>query len=88
MKSSVSPVNDGLPRDDVAQEKQLVCRVGQVSLHPRGRKGVLKCLGYHTLDLSVVWRTTSQSLVVATLSYPPEVKEKCPERENQQILGN
>ena len=45
--------NDGLPRDEVAQENQLVGGVGQVSLHPLGREGVLKCLGYHALDLSV-----------------------------------
>src|SRR5436853_422040 len=31
-------------------------------------------------------RATSCSFCITTLSHPPEVKEKCPEREDQQIL--
>src|SRR5713101_2405935 len=31
-------------------------------------------------------RETSCSCSFTTLSHPPEVKEKCPKRENQQIL--
>src|SRR5216683_685425 len=43
--------HDGLPRDNVAQEDQIMGGVGQMSLDPLGRERVLKCLCYHGMDL-------------------------------------
>src|SRR5216683_4227925 len=43
--------HDGLPRDHVAQEDQIMGGVGQMSLDPLGRERVLKCLCSHGMDL-------------------------------------
>ena len=44
-------IDDGLPRDDVAQENQFVCGIRQMGLNPLGTEGILKGLCYHDLDL-------------------------------------
>src|SRR5439155_1830468 len=75
-------LNDGLPRDNVAQDDQLMRGVNQVSLAPRRTERVFECLCYHGRDLRVGCREMSCS----TLSHLSEVTEKCPGRENQQIL--
>lgn len=46
-------VNNGLPRNDVAQDDQIVGRIGQMRFDPLGRERVLKCLCYHGMDLCV-----------------------------------
>ena len=46
-------LNDGLPRDNVVQEDQIMGGVGQMNLDPLGRERVLKCLCYHGMDLCV-----------------------------------
>src|SRR5437879_10537557 len=46
-------VKNGVPRNDVAQEDQIVSGVGQMRLDPLGRERVLKCLCYHGMDLCV-----------------------------------
>ena len=46
-------VNNGVPRNDVAQEDQIVSGVGQMRLDPLGRERVLKCLCSHGMDLCV-----------------------------------
>ena len=51
-------LNDGLPRDNVVQDEQIMCGVGQMSLDPLGRERVLKCLCYHGMDLCVGCRET------------------------------
>jgi hypothetical protein len=76
-------LNDGLPRDNVAQDDQIMCGVSQVSLDPLRTERVFECLCYHARDLCVGCREMS----CATLSHLSEVTEKCPGRENQQILA-
>jgi len=76
-------LNDGLPRDNVVQDDQIMCGVGQMRLDPLGRERVFECLCYHGRDLCVGCREMSCS----TLSHLSEVTEKCPGRENQQILS-
>src|SRR5712691_6150891 len=76
-------LNDGLPRDNVAQDDQLMRGVSQVSLAPLRTERVFECLCYHGRDLRVGCREMSCS----TLSHLSEVTEKCPGRENQQILA-
>lgn len=44
-------IDDGLPRDDVAQGDQFVCGIRQMGLDPLGTEGVLKGLCYHDRDL-------------------------------------
>jgi len=51
-------LNDGLPRDNVVQDEQIMGGVGQMSRDPLGRKRVLKCLGYHGMDLCMGCRET------------------------------
>src|SRR5712691_7427119 len=51
-------LNDGLPRDNVAQDDQIMGGVGQMSLDPLGRERVLKCLCYHGMDLCLGCRET------------------------------
>src|SRR5712671_835322 len=51
-------LNDGLPRDNVVQDEQILCGVGQMSLDPLGRERVLKCLCYHGMDLWLGCRET------------------------------
>src|SRR5712691_3724725 len=75
-------LNDGLPRDNVAQEDQIMGGVRQVSLDPLRTKRVFECLYYHGKDLCVGGR----EMLCSTLSHRSEVTETCPGRENQQIL--
>src|SRR6266567_1483988 len=58
-------LNDGLPRDNVAQDDQIMGRVRQVSLDPRRTKRVFECLYYHGKDLWVGCR----EMVCSTLSH-------------------
>src|SRR5467141_3927921 len=51
-------LNDGLPRDNMVQDDQILCGVGQMSLDPLGRERVLKCLCYHGMDLWLGCRET------------------------------
>src|SRR5216683_6972021 len=51
-------LNDGLPRDNVVQDDQILCGVGQMSLDPLRRERVLKCLCYHGMDLCLGCRET------------------------------
>src|SRR5713101_1205344 len=51
-------LHDGLPRDNVVQDDQIMCGVGQMSLDPLGRERVLKCLCYHGMDLCLGCRET------------------------------
>jgi hypothetical protein len=44
-------VNNGLPRNEVAQKDQIVRGIGQMGLDPLGRERILKCLCYHGMDL-------------------------------------
>src|SRR6266702_2260116 len=46
-------LNDGLPRDHVAQDDQIMGGVRQVSLDPLRTKRVFECLYYHGKDLCV-----------------------------------
>jgi hypothetical protein len=75
-------LNDGLPRDHVAQDDQIMGGVRQVSLDPLRTKRVFECLYYHGKDLCVGCR----EMLCSTLSHRSEVTETCPGRENQQIL--
>src|ERR1700675_4384508 len=75
-------LNDGLPRDNVAQDDQIMCGVSQVSLDPLRTERVFECLYYHGKDLCVGCR----EMLCSTFSHLSEVTEKCPWRENQQIL--
>ena len=44
-------INDGLPRNQAAQEDKLVSGIVQVRLDPLSRKRVLKRMCYHGVDL-------------------------------------
>ncbi|MDH3602334.1 MAG: hypothetical protein OEU26_22195 [Candidatus Tectomicrobia bacterium] len=44
-------VDDGLPRNQAAQEDEIVSRIGQIVLDPLSRKGILKGLSDHGVDL-------------------------------------
>ena len=39
-------IDDGLPRNQAAQEDEIVCEVVQIRLDPRSRKGLLKRMCY------------------------------------------
>jgi hypothetical protein len=44
-------INDGLPRDKLSQEDQIMVAIGQIGLDPLGRAGILKGVCYHDRDL-------------------------------------
>ena len=72
----------GCQGDNVAQDDQIMGGVSQVSLDPLRTKRVFECLYYHGKDLCVGCR----EMLCLTFSHLSEVTEKCPGRENQQIL--
>ncbi len=46
-------IDDGLPRDELPQDEQIMVAIGQMGLDPLSREGILKGVCYHDRDLFV-----------------------------------
>jgi hypothetical protein len=44
-------IDEGLPRNQAAQEDEIVCEIVQIRLDPLSRKGILKGMCDHEADL-------------------------------------
>jgi hypothetical protein len=55
-------IDDGLPRDKLSQDDQIMVSIGQMGLDPLSREGILKGVCYHDRDLFAGLRNVEMSL--------------------------